>query len=238
VEDGQGPALSPRGADWEEKEESGSGAALGPRAVAAPARGAEREPLLSLNLPNRLTLARLVLAPVFGVLLLRGSHAAHIAALALYVLLALTDAYDGWLARRTGIVTSFGKFMDPLADKVLVSIALIVFVAKGLPWVPVYFVLIVIAREFLVTGLRSLTGFRGVVLVPSLFAKVKTVLQNLFVVATLAVIVLREQAGVPAAEGAVNVWLLAFAWAVIAVTILSGVLYFVTTRELVRRVFR
>ena len=117
-------------------------------------------------------------------------------------------------------------------------IALIVFVAKGLPWVPAYFVLIVIAREFLVTGLRSLTGFRGVVLVPSLLAKVKTVLQNLFVVATLAIIVLRERAGAPAAEGAANAWLLAFAWAVIAVTILSGVLYFITTRELVRRVFR
>lgn len=206
--------------------------------VAGASRPSERDLLLSLNLPNRLTLARLLLAPVFGVLLLRGSPPAHVAALALYVLLALTDAYDGWLARRTGIVTSFGKFMDPLADKVLVSIALIVFVAKDLPWVPVYLVLLVIGREFLVTGLRSLTGFRGVVLVPSLLAKVKTVLQNLFVVATLAVIVLRERAGAPAVEGAANAWLVGFAWIVIAVTILSGVLYFVTMREVVRRVFR
>ena len=104
--------------------------------IAAAAHPRERDFLLSLNLPNRLTLARLVLAPVFGILLLTGSQAAHVAGLALYVLLALTDAYDGWLARRTGIVTSFGKFMDPLADKVLVSIALIVFVAKGLPGCP------------------------------------------------------------------------------------------------------
>lgn len=204
--------------------------------IAAAARPRERDFLLSLNLPNRLTLARLVLAPVFGILLLTGSQGAHVAGLALYVLLALTDAYDGWLARRTGIVTSFGKFMDPLADKVLVSIALIVFVAKGLPWVPAYLVLLVIGREFLVTGLRSLTGFRGVVLVPSLLAKVKTVLQNLFVVATLAVVVMRESR--PAIVDAANPWLLAFAWIMTAVTILSGVLYFITTRELVRRVFR
>ena len=101
---------------------------------------------------------------------------------------------------------------------------------------PAYLVLLVIGREFLVTGLRSLTGFRGVVLVPSLLAKVKTVLQNLFVVATLAVVVIGERR--PAIVDAANPWLLAFAWIMTAVTILSGVLYFITTRELVRRVFR
>jgi CDP-diacylglycerol--glycerol-3-phosphate 3-phosphatidyltransferase len=203
--------------------------------VAASARGGAL-----LSLPNALTLSRRGLAPLFGALLLLESPRAHAAALALYVALALTDAYDGWLARRTGVVTSFGKFMDPLADKVLVTIALVGFVAKGLPFVPVYLVLLIIGREFLVTGLRSLTGFRGVVLVPTLLAKVKTILQNVFVVAALVAIVAREHAGgtVAAAGGATDAWLLAFLWCVTLVTLVTGLLYFVSTRDLVRRLAR
>jgi len=194
--------------------------------------------LISLNLPNRLTLARLCLAPVFGALLLSRSPDAHVAAVALYLLLALTDIFDGWLARRTGIVTPFGKFMDPLADKVLVTIALVGFVAMGLPFVPVALVLIIIGREFLVTGLRSLTGYRGTVLVPSLLAKSKTFVQNTFVLATLIVIVARERAGAPAAEGALNGYLLALLWLATGLTLVSGVLYFVSTRDILRRVLR
>lgn len=194
--------------------------------------------LLSLNLPNKLTLSRLVLAPLFALLLLMPSRSAHVAALALYMLLALTDLYDGWLARRTGIVTSFGKFMDPLADKVLVSLALIVFLAKGYPFVPAHLVLLIVGREFLVTGLRSLSGFQGVILVPSLLGKTKTMMQSLFVLATLTVVVLREYRGASPAQGAANPYLLALIWAVTIITLISGLLYFVGTREVVRRVFR
>ncbi|MFN0150477.1 MAG: CDP-diacylglycerol--glycerol-3-phosphate 3-phosphatidyltransferase [bacterium] len=194
--------------------------------------------LLSLNLPNRLTLARLVLAPVFGVLLLSRSTDAHVAAVALYLLLALTDLFDGWLARRTGIETAFGKFMDPLADKVLVAIALIGFVVMGLPFVPLALVVLIIGREFVVTALRSATGRRGAVLVSTLLAKAKTFVQNSFVVLALFAVVARERAGAPAAEGASNPYLLALLWIVTVLTLVSGALYFLPVRESARRVTR
>ena len=216
------PGGAPSAEEW---------AAVGPRA-------ARREALLRLNLPNKLTLSRLVLAPVFALLLLAEPRAAHVAALVLYVLLALTDVYDGWLARRTGIVTSFGKFMDPLADKVLVSAALIVLLAMDLPFVPASLVLLIVAREFLVTGLRSLVGYRGVVIIPTLLAKTKTVSQNAFVVASLAVLVAREGRGVPIGEGVANAYLLGLLWAATILTLLSGALYFLGNREAIRRVVR
>jgi CDP-diacylglycerol--glycerol-3-phosphate 3-phosphatidyltransferase len=197
-----------------------------------------RAALLRLNLPNKLTLSRLVLAPVFALLLLARPHAAHVAALALYVLLALTDLYDGWLARRTGIVTSFGKFMDPLADKVLVSAALIVFLAMDLPFVPASLVLLIVAREFLVTGLRSLAGYRGVVIIPTLLAKMKTVSQNAFAIATLLVVVARERHGAPVGEGAANPYLLGLLAVTTLLTLVSGALYFAGNRETIRRVVR
>ena len=212
---------------------------------AAPERAEERAQspvrevsLLSLNLPNRLTLSRLLLAPVFALLLVVPSPAAHVASLAVYAVLALTDAYDGWLARRTGIVTSFGKFMDPLADKVLISLALIVFLSKGLPFVPAYLVLLIVGREFLVTGLRSLLGFRGVVILPSFLAKLKTVTQNAFVLATIVAIVVRERKGAPVGEGAANPYLVAFLWVTTGLTLLSGFLYFAGNREAIRKIVR
>ena len=197
-----------------------------------------RAALLRLNLPNRLTLSRLLLAPVFALLLLARPHAAHAAALVLYVLLTLTDIYDGWLARRTGIVTSFGKFVDPLADKVLFSAALIVFLAMALPFVPAGLVLLIVAREFLVTGLRSLAGYRGVVIIPTLLAKTKTVSQNAFAIATLLVVVARERRDAPIGDGAANPYLLALLWATTILTLLSGALYLVGHRETFRRVVR
>lgn len=203
-----------------------------------PARDSRRETLLRLNLPNKLTLSRLVLAPVFALLLLATAPAAHAAALVLYIVLALTDAYDGWLARRTGIITSFGKFMDPLADKVLVSAALIVLLAMDLPFVPAGLVLLIIAREFLVTGLRSLAGYRGVVIIPTLLAKAKTILQNAFVIASLFVVVVRGGRGAPISQGAANPYLLALLWLTTILTLLSGALYFTGNRETIRRVVR
>jgi CDP-diacylglycerol--glycerol-3-phosphate 3-phosphatidyltransferase len=90
----------------------------------------------------------------------------------IFIIAALTDAYDGYLARKTGVITGFGKFMDPLADKILVSTAFISFVALG--YVQTWMVLVIILREFLVTGLRSLAAYKGVVILPSYLAKWKT----------------------------------------------------------------
>lgn len=125
-----------------------------------------------MNLPNKLTLARIILAPFFMAFLLIDNVYSRYLATLIFIIAALTDAYDGYLARKTGVITGFGKFMDPLADKILVSTAFISFVA--LEYVQAWMVLVIILREFLVTGLRSLAAYKGVVILPSYLAKWKT----------------------------------------------------------------
>jgi CDP-diacylglycerol--glycerol-3-phosphate 3-phosphatidyltransferase len=125
-----------------------------------------------MNLPNKLTLARIILAPFFMAFLLIDNVYSRYLATLIFIIAALTDAYDGYLARKTGVITGFGKFMDPLADKILVSTAFISFVA--LEYVQTWMVLVIILREFLVTGLRSLAAYKGVVILPSYLAKWKT----------------------------------------------------------------
>jgi CDP-diacylglycerol--glycerol-3-phosphate 3-phosphatidyltransferase len=106
-----------------------------------------------------------------------------------FCLAALTDLYDGYLAKKTGVVTGFGKFMDPLADKILTSIALISFVA--LDYVEAWIVLVIIVREFLVTGLRSLAAYKGLVIMPSILAQWKTALQMIAIIIILLFINLK-----------------------------------------------
>lgn len=136
-----------------------------------------------MNLPNKLTLARIILAPFFMAFLLIDNVYFRYLATLIFVVAALTDAYDGYLARKTGVITGFGKFMDPLADKILVTTAFISFVALG--YVQAWMVLVIILREFLVTGLRSLAAYKGVVILPSYLAKWKTACQMTVIVAIL-----------------------------------------------------
>lgn len=134
-----------------------------------------------MNLPNRLTLARIFLIPVFlAVVTLKVKYGDMIAA-AVFVLAASTDGLDGYIARKNKQVTTLGKFMDPLADKLLVSAALIVLVELGKlsAWVAV----IIIGREFMVTGLRALAAADGVVISASKLGKWKTVTQIVAIVA-------------------------------------------------------
>lgn len=128
-----------------------------------------------MNTPNKLTLLRIFLAPVFMYFFLFDNLYMRLTALALFIIAALTDLADGYYARKFGIITGFGKFMDPLADKVLVSSALISFIA--LKYVTPLPVMLIIGREFFITGLRLLAAYRGVIISPSWWAKVKTFLQ-------------------------------------------------------------
>lgn len=112
----------------------------------------------------------------------------RLVALGLFVVAALTDLMDGYYARKYGIITGFGKFMDPLADKILVSSALISFIALG--YVSPLPVMLIIGREFAITGLRLLAAYRGVVISPSWWAKVKTFMQLTVVGLILAYITL------------------------------------------------
>ena len=128
-----------------------------------------------MNMPNLLTLLRIVLAPVFMFFFLIDNFYMRLIALALFVVAAFTDLLDGYYARKFGITTGFGKFMDPLADKILVSSALISFIALG--YVSPLPVVLIVGREFLITGLRLMAAYKGVVIPPSWSAKLKTLLQ-------------------------------------------------------------
>ncbi len=143
-----------------------------------------------MNLPNKLTIARIILAPIFMIFLLIDNMYLRYLATLIFIVAALTDVYDGYLARKTGVITGFGKFMDPLADKILVSTAFISFVALG--YVQTWMILVIILREFLVTGLRSLAAYKGMVILPSYFAKWKTGCQMAVIIIILVYINLKS----------------------------------------------
>jgi CDP-diacylglycerol--glycerol-3-phosphate 3-phosphatidyltransferase len=140
-----------------------------------------------MNLPNRLTLVRIFLIPVFvAVVSLKVSYGDYIAA-AIFILAASTDGLDGYIARKRKQVTNLGKFMDPLADKLLVSSALIVL--TELHRLPSWVTLIIIGREIAVTGLRALAMSDGMIIAAGSLGKIKTVTQ---IVAIVALFFLRE----------------------------------------------
>lgn len=136
-----------------------------------------------MNLPNKLTLLRVVLIPVFVVLLLLEggqNYTLRIAALIVFCIASFTDFLDGQIARRNNLVTNFGKFMDPLADKLLVCSALICMIELG--QLPSWYVLTVIAREFIISGFRLVAADNGIVIAASWWGKFKTTFQMLTVI--------------------------------------------------------
>ena len=138
-----------------------------------------------MNLPNKLTVMRVAAVPFFVALMLVPISGAPCegwckwTALALFIIASLTDLVDGKLARKYGLVTNFGKFMDPLADKLLVCSALICLVE--LSRIPAWVVIIIIAREFVISGIRLIAADDGVVISASKWGKVKTVFQMIMV---------------------------------------------------------
>lgn len=139
-----------------------------------------------MNLPNKLTMMRVLLIPVFVVALLVpiGVSWQKWIALAIFIVASLTDLADGKIARKYNLVTNFGKFMDPLADKLLVCAALVCLVS--LERIPAWVVIIIISREFIVSGLRLIAVDQGVVIAASMWGKVKTVFQMTMIILMLA----------------------------------------------------
>ena len=126
-----------------------------------------------MNLPNKLTMLRILMIPVFMVFIELNSLPNHILwAFVVFVLVSLTDMLDGKIARKYNLVTDFGKFMDPLADKILVTAALIYFIPLRLA--PAWIVILILAREFLVTSLRLIASGKGIVIAADKWGKYKT----------------------------------------------------------------
>ncbi|HJC24278.1 MAG TPA: CDP-diacylglycerol--glycerol-3-phosphate 3-phosphatidyltransferase [Candidatus Eisenbergiella merdavium] len=139
-----------------------------------------------MNLPNKLTILRMIMIVPFVVFMLApiGGAAGKWIALALFVAASLTDLLDGKIARKYNLVTTFGKFMDPLADKLLVCSALICLVELGR--IPSWIVIIIISREFIISGFRLVASDKGVVIAASWWGKFKTTFQMVMIVLMIA----------------------------------------------------
>lgn len=172
--------------------------------------------MFPLNLPNALTLLRILAVPVVVVALLGESENGDALAAAVFALAALTDGLDGYFARSRGSITTFGKLMDPLADKLLITAALISLVS--LDRLEAWVAMVIIAREVAVTILRTIAAERGIVIAASWLGKLKTVLQIAAVFALIA--------ADPAPLG-VDI----LVYVALAVTVISGVDYFFGLRK-------
>ena len=127
-----------------------------------------------MNLPNKLTVLRVIMIPFFVAFMLVDitGNADKYIALVLFCAASLTDMLDGKIARKYNLVTNFGKFMDPLADKLLVSSAMIAFVELGR--IPCWIVIVIIAREFIISGFRLVAADNGIVIAAGIWGKIKT----------------------------------------------------------------
>lgn len=183
-----------------------------------------------MNTPNKLTVQRVVMIPFF-LLFFYWDFAAHmLLALLIFALASLTDMLDGKIARSRGLVTDFGKFMDPLADKLLVVSAIVCLMSIG--WVPSLVVILIIAREFLVTSLRLVAAPKGIVIAADKWGKYKTASQMVWICISLLCLWLMEGMGLD----------LPFAWPlnlvlitlVTALTVISGANYMWKNRQLLQ----
>ena len=193
-----------------------------------------------MNLPNQLTVSRLVLTVVFLGALLIPFPFHQTVALVLFVAASITDYFDGTIARSRGLITNFGILMDPLADKILVCSAFIAFVE--LKWMPAWMVIVIVARELAITGLRLLAASKNLVLAAEGFGKHKTISQIVCISAILCSLayptwgdwartVFELRLGGP--------WIVGFTelsrWVAVGLTILSGTIYLSRNREVYLR---
>ncbi|HEY4755908.1 MAG TPA: CDP-diacylglycerol--glycerol-3-phosphate 3-phosphatidyltransferase [Ignavibacteriaceae bacterium] len=138
-------------------------------------------------LPNQLTVLRIILTPIFFILLLSDDTLLKQIALGVFLVAALTDWYDGWLARKFNYLTNWGRVWDPLADKILTSAAFIAMVILGI--VELWMVIIILLRDFVITGLRIFSDYRNIQFPTSVYAKWKTFIQIIFLYYLLIVYV-------------------------------------------------
>jgi CDP-diacylglycerol---glycerol-3-phosphate 3-phosphatidyltransferase len=187
-----------------------------------------------MNLPNQLTLLRILLTPVFVSLLFIEHPAFKLASFCVFVLATVTDYYDGYTARKLGIITVTGQFLDPLADKILVSSCLISFNVLG--YVPAWMVLVIVVRDFGITGFRSFAILKGKPIITHRLAKVKTYLQ----MTVLYVVFLYHLLSWPSPRPgftAVLFWirdwnvLYSLLYGITVLTVVTGVIYLVENRS-------
>lgn len=183
-----------------------------------------------MNLPNKLTLIRCILTPVFFACVVIDFPLHYGVALLVFIIASLTDYFDGKIARKRNLITNLGKFLDPLADKMLTTAAFIGFVymisSRSLPWA----LFIILAREFAVTSVRLLAAKDGVVVAASFSGKLKTVMQMVSIIYMLAFrqairfVAVREVLGTTGILWGSRIGLV-FIWIAVVATVVSGIQY-------------
>ena len=191
--------------------------------------------------PNQLTLLRIVLTPVFLAFLFASNPSLHQVALYVFILAMLTDWYDGWVARRWGYITRWGAFLDPFADKVIISAALFAFAILG--FVPFWTVWIIVGRDIIITFLRSYAEYKGRPFDTTRFAKTKTFLQFVALYYILLLVVAQDTPSIRSRFGQTIDTLLDRSilyplMVVIAViTLWTGVIYLLDNRKTIRELY-
>lgn len=192
-----------------------------------------------MNLANKLTMVRIILVPVFLVFMaVKDMPYGKVIAIIIFILASITDKLDGYIARSRNQITRFGKFMDPLADKLLVTAALVSLVEYHI--IPAWVAMIIIAREFAVTGLRGVAAAEGIIIAASPWGKAKTVTQIIAIIFALVNLnynhvsfgMLRGIVNHP--HKVLNFFTYAAMAVAIIMTIISGVDYFVKNKEVMR----
>ncbi len=174
-----------------------------------------------MNLPNKLTMFRVILIPFFVVFMLVDITAFDKwIALAIFIIASLTDLLDGKIARKYNLVTNFGKFMDPLADKLLVCSALICLVA--ITKIPAWIVIVIIAREFIISGFRLIASDNGVVIAASYWGKFKTTFQMVMICLMIADI------------AAISLVTTIVMWVALVLTVVSLVDYLIKNKDVMK----
>ncbi|MBR2284742.1 MAG: CDP-diacylglycerol--glycerol-3-phosphate 3-phosphatidyltransferase [Ruminococcus sp.] len=184
---------------------------------------------MKLNLPNKLTLLRVILIPFFLVCIYIKFPMHYFAALVVFAAASITDALDGNIARKRNLVTNFGKFLDPLADKVLVLTALAVFVELPEVHFGAIPLIIIAAREFMVSGLRLVAADSGIVVAAGIWGKLKTAFTMTAIVVTLLWLSICNDLSLSLPEGLVtaadNIIIPLLMWISVILTVISGGIY-------------
>ena len=189
---------------------------------------------MKLNLPNKLTVARIIATPVFMIALMLDFPFHYFVALFIFIAASLTDMFDGKYARKHNLVTDFGKFLDPLADKMLTTAAFIGLLAKGAGIWMEWILFIVLFREFAVSSIRLVAvSSGGKVIAANIWGKLKTVLQMAAIIYTLFALGLCSILAAPAFELILMLVADILLWASAIMCIISGVIYLLDNKDLI-----
>ena len=187
-----------------------------------------------MNLPNKLTVIRVIMIPFFVFFMLNdmGVYGKWIA-LAIFVIASFTDFLDGYLARKNNLVTNFGKFMDPLADKLLVGAAMICLVEIGR--LPAWMVIVIISREFIISGFRLIASDNGIVIAASYWGKIKTVIQMLMIIVLIMNLGTPVNNEITLVVQGVRIAEALLVWAALVLTVISLVDYVIKNKEVLTK---